>query len=524
MQICFEFKRHLSLRTAVALLCAQLAAQSAVASPLFTGFTQGDLVVSTVSSTSTVGALDTAGPIGLQQFQIGAGGKSITANGSLVLPQTNRGSNLAISGEYGSASEGFLQLSGNGQYLTIMGYGVNANAFNNAPLSTYGTKALGQSTSLTPANQTGPIVSTVSRVVALIGANGGVNTTTALTGIYNQNNPRSAYTVNGTSFYTSGQGTSGSTTQGIYYAGLGSTIGTPILNTQGDTRDVQVVNGVLTYSQDFGAKGGLSQGYVATLTNGTNSPPANSSNLTRTVLTPSGNDASSGSGLNLKNSFDNGYYTTVPGSMPAIYLTKSGSNGNTVNSARDGNFVYASPEQFFYANATTLYVTDSGEPKSGSADKAGLGDGGLQKYTLDTKTGLWTMDYTLSAGLNLVDNATANSATPTAPGVTGLFGLTGLVVGNNVELFATSYGLNELSPSYLYEITDVLGDTSSASVSGETFTVLEAAASGSTIRGVSFAPVGASALTPVPEPYTAYLFVAGLAALFVARRNKGASV
>ena len=58
-----------------------------------------------------------------------------------------------------------------------------------------------------------------------------------------------------------------------------------------------------------------------------------------------------------------------------------------------------------------------------------------------------------------MNNANANANDPTAPGVTGLFGLTGEVVGGKVELFATSYGLNELSPSFLYEITDTLSFT-----------------------------------------------------------------
>ena len=74
-----------------------------------------------------------------------------------------------------------------------------------------------------------------------------------------------------------------------------------------------------------------------------------------------------------------------------------------------------------------------------------------------------------------MNNANATPNDPTAPGVTGLFGLTGEVVGGEVELFATSYGLNELSPSYLYEITDTLSDTTIAQASGEMFTTLYAA-------------------------------------------------
>jgi len=54
-------------------------------------------------------------------------------------------------------------------------------------------------------------------------------------------------------------------------------------------------------------------------------------------------------------------------------------------------------------------------------------------------TGTWTLEYTLSAGLNLVNNANVSTTDPTLPGVTGLFGLTDKIVGNQVELFATSY-------------------------------------------------------------------------------------
>ena len=101
-------------------------------------FTPGDLVIDTVSGTT----LNSASPMTLQQFSLGAGGTTATSAGSLTLPQTGSG---PISGEYGSASEGFLTQSVNGQYLAIMGYGVNASTFNAPPPGTnYGTTALGR--------------------------------------------------------------------------------------------------------------------------------------------------------------------------------------------------------------------------------------------------------------------------------------------------------------------------------------------------------------------------------------------
>jgi PEP-CTERM motif len=451
-------------------------------------FTPGDIVIDTVSGST----LDAASPITLQQFSLGAGGTTVTPAGTLVLPQTSAGANFAISGEYGSASEGILQLSANGQYLTMMGYGVNAATFNSAPVTTYGNTALGQTTSLT-----GAAVTTVPRVVALIGANGSVDTSTALTGVFNTNNPRSAATVDGTSFYVSGQGASKSdTTQGVFLAAKGATIATPI-DTSTDTRVVSIFNtgagNTLYVSRDQNPPGSGSQNFtnVSSLTGPGGTLPNSSAGLTTTHLTPPASPLSSGN--------NNG----------SINLTSGLVNG--INNSRLGKFVYLSPEQYFFANATTLYVADSGSPKNGNANAAALGEGGLQKWSL--VGGSWQLDYDLVAGLNLVNNANANSMTPTVAGVTGLFGLTGQVVG---ELFATSYGLNELSPSVLYEITDTLSNTTIVQASGETFTPLLSTDSGTLIRGVAFAPVEA-----VPEPSTWAMMILGFGGLgFMAYRRK----
>ncbi|MBC9876449.1 PEP-CTERM sorting domain-containing protein [Bradyrhizobium sp. INPA01-394B] len=474
---------------ALALLTVSGTARAAV-------FIPDDLVISTVSGST----LDSASAITLRQFGLSNGGTTATAAGTLVLPQTTTGANSAISGEYGSASEGILQRSANGQYLTMMGYGVNAAAFNAAPVGTYGTKALGQTTSLTAANQTGTPVTTVSRVVALIGASGSVDTSTKLTGVFNQNNPRSVATVDGSSFYVSGQASSKTDpTQGVFYATRGASTATVIDNST-DTRVVSIANlgsgNTLFASRDFNPPNGGTQNFtnISSLTNSTGGLPTGASGLKTTHLTPPASPLSSG------------------GNNGSITLTAALANG--VNNARIGSFVYLSPEQYFFANATTLYVADSGQPKNGNANKAALGEGGLQKWSL--VNGSWVLNYDLVNGLHLVNNASANSNTPTAPGVTGLLGLTGKVVGGKVELFATSYGLNELSPSFLYEITDDLAFTTATQSKDEQFSVLYSADNGTSIRGVSFAPVAA-----VPEPSTWAMLIIGFCGLgFLAHRRK----
>jgi len=395
-------------------------------------FIPGNLVISVYGDGAGTGSytLDQAAPITLEQ---------ITTTGSLVsqlvLPETpttvNGVTENAISGEYGSASEGLLQLSADGQSLTIMGYGVSDVAFNASnDVTVYGTNALGQTTSLSGGGYTD-----VARVVADINANGVIDTSTALTGVFNSNNPRSVVTVDGKEFWIAGQGVKGDTTQGVFYTTDGSSTATAI-NTATDTRIAEIYNGQLYVSADSTQGATNISDYGALPTSAT--PPI--------VLNAIANS-----------------------------VTLTAATANSVNASASGTSVNLSPESFFFANATTLYVADSGLPKNG-----GVGDGGLQKWV--ETNGTWNLDYTLSAGLNLVDSTQASS------GVSGLIGLTGEVVNGNVELFATTEGVAELDKSYLYSIDDSLASTTGA---GESFTRLMTAGDDQIIRGVAFAPTTA---------------------------------
>jgi autotransporter passenger strand-loop-strand repeat protein len=400
-------------------------------------FTPGNLVISVSGDGAGNGVFgdNQASPITLEQ---------ITTSGAfvsqLVLPQTttvvNGVTENAISGEFGSSSEGLLQLSADGHSLVIAGYGVNAETFNEGGAAVFGTTALAQSTSI----QGGPLTA-VSRVIADINADGVVDTSTALFNVFNENNPRSVATVDGSSFIISGQGLKGDTTQGVFVAQDGASTATSI-NDATDTRVAEIVNGQLFVSVN--STQGPTDGTTGILNFGSSVPTS--------ATTP----------------------TMLQGLSNSVVLTAA--TANTVNGADIGTSVNLSPESFFFANADTLYVADGGDPKEG-----GIGDGGLQKWIFDTATSQWNLAYTLSTGLNLIPNTDS-----TSNGDTGLIGITGQVVGNNVELFATTEPLNDLGQTAVVSITDSLSATSAAA--GESFTTVLTASPGENIRGISFAP------------------------------------
>jgi hypothetical protein len=403
-----------------------------------------------------------AAPLTLFQYTP-VGTTSVSYVNSLVLQPTASGANVPLSGEYGSSSEATIHLSGAGQYLTILGYGVTTGGFNLNPAG-YGaapSNALAQSGSLT-----GQTYTPIPRVLTLIDANGNVNSSTAIYNIFNTNNPRSAFTLNGTTAYVSGQGSGSDATAGVFYVPVGAPNTAPTaitgLDTSGktvsqDTRDLQIYNNTLYVSTDTKGGSNNARDFIGTL----GSPPA-------TGLFNSGNGPTMLTG-----------YGNTGGTGKESITTGSNSNGNLFNAGLQINL---SPSNYFFASPSVLYVADTGAPKNNSATSP-VGDGGLQKWinTHSDGSGTWNLAYTLYQGLNLVLNTSGT-------GTSGLYGLAGTVSGNTVQLYATNYTLNDLDYTYLYGLTDNLTFTLASQASGELFTLLDTAPADSNFKGVSFTP------------------------------------
>ena len=330
----------------------------------------------TGSGNSNVGGYgdNQAAPLTLFQFSPINTSSAAYVN-SLVLPQAASGTNFPVSGEYGSSSEATLQLSGNGQFLAVMGYGINAATFNANPTA-YGaapSNALAQSGSMT-----GQSYTPIPRVVALIDANGNVSSSTAVYNIFNLNNPRSVFTQNGTSAYMSGQGSGSDATSGVFLTPLDfpNTSPTAItgLDTTNntiaqDTREVQIYNGTLYTSVDTKGGSNAARDYIGTL--GTPGTLPTTTVGAPVMLTGFGNAGGTGK---------------------VTISTGANSNGNGTNA---GLQINVSSNNYFFANPATLYVADGGAPKNNSATST-VGNGGLEKWINSNAdgSGTWNLAYT----------------------------------------------------------------------------------------------------------------------------------
>jgi hypothetical protein len=193
-----------------------------------------------------------------------------------------------------------------------------------------------------------------------------------------------------------------------------------------------------------------------------------------------------------KGSGSNGIQTvytvpTLPTVANAAATTISIVPGFPTDSAKatGGNFT---PFAVFFANATTMYVSDEG---TGNATDVST-HAGLEKWSL--VGGVWQLDYVLTQGLiGVVDSGLTGSDGPW-PNVAsvGLRNLTGVVSGDQVTLWATTStsstsGDNGADPNKVVMITDQLSATTlTGAAATEAFTAVAGPTYGTVYRGVAF--------------------------------------
>ena len=189
------------------------------------------------------------------------------------------------------------------------------------------------------------------------------------------------------------------------------------------------------------------------------------------------------------NGMDTVYTVQAPNALPTLAKAASSTIGVVPGFPTDSARATGgdcTPFAVFFANATTMYVSDEGT--GDTMDRSS--HGGLQKWTLGSD-GTWHLQYVLTNGLiGVVDSNVTGSAGPW-PSITtiGLRNLTGRINGTGtVTLWATTStssasGDNGADPNKVVEITDQIAATH---VGNESFTTVAGPVYGTVFRGVGF--------------------------------------
>lgn len=287
---------------------------------------------------------------------------------SIAMPTTASGANFPLTGSGTATSEGYINRSVNNEFLLLGGYA-----------SDTGVVSIASST-----------VSTYKRVVAIVDANGNVNTATVLDSAFSGGNIRSVISPDGSALWISGSNS------GIRYT------------TAGVTADKRITTTSFSYPANYRALQIFGGQLYASTSSGT---------TYRLVTVGTGTPVDTGN---------------LVAQLPGIGVT-------------------GLPNQYFFAdiNGTkVLYVAD---------EAAQTSNGGIQKYTFNGTT--WTSNGTLYIN-------------------TSMRGLTGVVTGTVVNLFATT-------PTDLYQVTDASGPGNA--ITGTPVSIATAGAN-TAFRGVAMAP------------------------------------
>jgi uncharacterized protein (TIGR03437 family) len=372
-----------------------------------------------------------------------------------------------VTTSFSSKSEVALNLSADGTALTFMGYVAPVNTIDVSDSNTPGAY-----------DPTNPAGGSFYRAVVQVGANGAIQVTP--TNSYSGNNGRAAALANGLYYMVGNANNGGGTpaniiaTAGAQIAIPGQSLATPAIPI-GDFSISQVINPAtgLPYPPDKAGKDNNFRG-----------------------LTLFGNTmyVTKGSGSNGFNTVyrvgDKGALPTVANAAGAALTVLPGFPTTLAKNAGAAN-----PFGLFFANATTLYVSDEGDGTT--ADAATSTIAGLQKWVLTN--GAWTRVYVLQNGLGLgTQYSVANYPTALNPAPDGIRNIAGVVNSNGT---VTIYGITSTistngdqgaDPNQLVSITDTIANTSASVAASEKFTVLETAAAGQVLRGVAVAPTAGS--------------------------------
>jgi predicted extracellular nuclease len=212
----------MSTRFLVTLTAATLALAAPIASAQ--NFGAGNLVVYRVGAGGATTLVNTGSPVFLDEY---------TPAGALVrsvaLPATANGAQRQCIASGTASSEGFITRSVDGQFLIATCYGRDVG----------GTGTITGTTSID-----------VPRVIARIGVDASVDSSTALTDAHSTNNIRSAASLDGTAFWSVGG------TSGVRYSTLGATTSSQVSATGAGTisnfRQLSVFGGQLYVSTASG--------------------------------------------------------------------------------------------------------------------------------------------------------------------------------------------------------------------------------------------------------------------------------